>query len=133
MQIIAKTRYLRQSSQKVNLVAALIRRKKAPEALELLDHIPNRAAKSLGLLIRQGIGNAKNNFNLEPGTLIIEAVEVLKGPLMKRSRFASRGRVNQIQKKSSHLKLILQGEKPKNKGNSSRKVREKGSKDGPKS
>ena len=123
MQIIAKTRYLRQSSQKINLVVALIRRKKALEALELLNHVPNRAAKPLSLLIRQGIGNAKNNFNLEPETLMIETVEVLKGPLMKRSRFASRGRVNQIQKKSSHLKLILKGKKPK----------KKGSEDGPKS
>jgi len=131
-QIIAKTRYLRQSSQKINLVAALIRRRKALEALELLDHIPNRAAKPLSLLIRQGIGNAKNNFNLEPETLVIETVEVLKGPLMKRYRFASRGRVNQIQKKSSHLRLILKGEKPGKKKSLSRKVREKGKKSGSK-
>jgi len=114
--IIAKTKYLRQSPQKVNSAAALIRQKKALLALELLDHVPNRAARSLSLLIRQGIGNAKNNFNLEPETLVIETVEVLKGPMMKRTRFASRGRVNQIQKKSSHLKLVLKGEKPKKKG-----------------
>ncbi len=133
MQIIAKTKYLRQSPQKVNLVAAVIRRKRASEALELLDHIPNRAAKPLSLLIRQGIGNAKNNFNLEPETLVIETVEVLKAPMMKRTHFASRGRVNQIQKRSSHLKLVLSGEKPKKKKSLARKGQEKGKKNGSKS
>jgi large subunit ribosomal protein L22 len=129
IEVIARTKYLPVSPQKVGQVADLVRRRKALAAIDLLDHVNKRAAKPLSLLIRQAVGNAKNNFNLEPELLTIDRIEVLKGPMMKRHRFASRGRVHQIQKKMSHLKLVLKGEKP----SITKKKVKKGDQDGSKS
>lgn len=81
--------------------------------MEILQNLDKRATQPVLLTLKQAIGNAVNNFNLDKGELKIKTVEIGKGPTYKRWRFVARGRVFQVQKKTGHIRMILEGEKEK--------------------
>ena len=85
----------------------------AQQAVDLLEQMNVRSAKKMLLLVKQGIGNAANNFNLDKKTLRIKTVEVGKGPIIKRARFVSRGRVHSIHKPTAHVKMVFEAEAEK--------------------
>jgi len=107
MAVIAKLRYLRIAPRKVRLVADLIRRKKAEEAQNILQFTNKRAAPVLLKLLKTAISNAKNNFRLDEGNLYISKILVDGGPMLKRWRARARGQAYEIQKKTSHVTIIL--------------------------
>ncbi len=107
MKVTAKLRYLRIAPRKVRLVADLIRGKRVSEALTLLGVLPKRATTSLIKLLKQAIANAKNNFQLAESNLYIYKIFVDEGPKLKRWRPRARGQALEIQKKTSHITLIL--------------------------
>lgn len=107
MAVIAKLRYLRIAPRKVRLVADLIRRKKAEEAQNILQFTNKRAAPVLLKLLKTAISNAKNNFRLDEGNLYISKILVDGGPMLKRWRARARGQAFEIQKKTSHVTIIL--------------------------
>ena len=115
MSITAKLRYLRIAPRKVRLTADLIRGKKVQEALNQLQFITKRAALPLTKLLKSAMANARNNFGLEEGNLYISKITVDEGPKLKRWMPRARGRVTEIQKKTSHITLILDeiAKKPK--------------------
>jgi len=110
MEIIAKSDFLRISPRKLNLVAQTIKGLKAVFALEVLKNLNKKAANLLVLTLRQGIGNAVNNFNLDKESLVIKKIEVGKGPILKRGQPVARGRWHPILKRTSNLKIFLEGE-----------------------
>jgi len=124
MEVKAKLSYLRISPRKVRLVADLIRGKKAKEAAALLSFTVKKAAKPMKKLLDSAIANAKNNFQAEEDTLYISKIMVDGAPMLKRWRARSRGRSMQIQKKASHITIILDGEKKDSKKASKRKKHE---------
>lgn len=107
MAVIAKLRYLRIAPRKVRLVADLIRRKKTEEAQNILQFTNKRAAPILLKLLKTAISNAKNNFRLDEGNLYISKILVDGGPMLKRWRARARGQAFEIQKKTSHVTIIL--------------------------
>lgn len=113
MEVIAKSKYIRISARKMRLVADLIRGLKADEALEVLNHLNKSAAQPLFLTLKQAIGNAVNNFNLNKENLLLKRLEIGEGPTFKRGRFVSRGRWHPILKRTSHITMVLEGEKKK--------------------
>ena len=115
MPVTAKLRYLRIAPRKVRLTADLIRGKKVQEALNQLQFITKRAALPLTKLLKSAMANARNNFGLEEGNLYISKITVDEGPKLKRWMPRARGRVTEIQKKTSHITLMLDEitEKPK--------------------
>jgi len=113
MEVIAKSDFLRISPRKLNLVARPIRGLKVVYALEVLKNLNKKAADFLILTLRQGIGNAVNNFNLDKESLVIKKIEIGKGPVLKRGRPVSRGRWHPILKRTSNLKIFLEGEEIK--------------------
>ena len=113
MEVIAQTKFVRQTPRKLRLVAAEIRGLKALEAEIILKSFNKKAARLLLKTLRQGIANAENNFHLEKDNLKIKRLEISKGPQMKRYRFVAKGRVHQILKKMAHIKIILEGEEEK--------------------
>jgi large subunit ribosomal protein L22 len=113
MEVIAKSVFIRQTPRKLLLVADQIRGLMAQEAMVILKNLDKQAAEPLLLTLRQGVGNAVNNFHLDPESLKIKKLEVNRGPTGKRWRFVARGRVHQVQKKSSHIKIVLEGEERK--------------------
>jgi large subunit ribosomal protein L22 len=108
MEIIAKSTFLRPTPRKLRLVADQIRGLDVVQAEAILKNLNKKAAKPLLLVLRQGVGNAVNNFKLNKDNLRIKQLEIGEGPRMKRVRFVSRGRIHQIQKRLSHIKMILE-------------------------
>ena len=100
-------RYLRIAPRKVRLVADLIRGKSVKEAKAILEFTRKRAAKPLLKLLNSAIVAAKNNFNLSEEKLFISKILVDEGPKFKRIMPRGRGRSATIQKKTSHISLVL--------------------------
>lgn len=95
------------SPQKANLVAALVRNKKAQEAVNILRFTPKKAAPILRKLIQSAIANAENNFKQNKEDLQIKSIVVTQGPMYKRRNPVSRGRAHPILKKTSHIRIEL--------------------------
>jgi len=105
--VTAKLRYLKIASRKVRLVANLIRGKKIEEAQNILNFTIKKASLPLLKLLKQAIANAKNNFQLNESNLFITKILVDEVPKYKRWRARSRGKAEQIQKKTSHITIVL--------------------------
>jgi large subunit ribosomal protein L22 len=91
-------------------VADMIRYKPALQARNILNFTPNRSARPLMTLLNSAVANAKNNFKLEVGNLFLEKIEVNDGRKLKRSRPRAKGSAYPIQKKTSHVILVLTDE-----------------------
>lgn len=107
MPSVAKLRYLRIAPRKVRLVADLIRGKSVKEAETLLSFQTKRAARPLLKLLKSALANAKNNLKMNTDNLYISKITVDEGPKFKRWRPRARGRAYMIQKKTSHITLVL--------------------------
>ncbi len=106
MPIIAKLSYLRIAHRKVRLVVDLIRGKPVEEAQVILSFTIKRAAKPVLKLLKSAVANAKHNFQIEDN-LYITKITVDGGPMRKKARARARGLAFPIQKKTSHITLIL--------------------------
>ena len=107
-EISAKLNHLRIAPRKVRLVADLIRGENALKALAFLDHTSQKSAGPIAKLLKSAIANAKNNFQLDDKNLRIAKITVDEGPKLKRWRPRSMGRAFGIQKKTSHITLVLE-------------------------
>jgi large subunit ribosomal protein L22 len=99
----------RQSPRKVRLVAGLIRGKKVTEAVAELDFLAKRAGLPIKKLLLSAVSNAKN-MGIEMENLFIKELRVDKGITMKRMMPAAMGTGHRINKRTSHLNILL-GEK----------------------
>lgn len=95
------------SPQKVRLVLDMVRGKKVDEALTVLNFLPTPAAKAVAKLIKSAAANAENNFQMSPAELRISNIYCDQGRTLKRYRPQSRGRINPILKRSSHLTVFV--------------------------
>ncbi len=102
---MAKTRMLRTSPQKLNLVAALIRGKKVEKALSDLTFSKKRIADDVKKCLQSAIANAENNHNLDVDELIVAEAWVGKNLVMKRGKPRARGRFGRINKPFSELTI----------------------------
>ena len=107
MSVITKLNYLRISPRKVRLVADLVRRDKVDHAERILNFTVKRAAKPIAKLLKTAIADAHNNFHLNAENLYISKIIVDEGPKYKRWRPRSRGMANKIEKRTSHITLVL--------------------------
>ncbi len=107
MAISAKIKYLRISPRKVRMVADLIRNKTVGEAEAILKFTTKKASKPLLKLLESSIANAKNNFKKDISSLYISSIMVDGGPILKRTMPRSRGTAFAIQKKTSHITIVL--------------------------
>ena len=103
----AKTKMLRTSPQKLNLVAALIRGKKVDKALADLTFSHKRIAGDVKKCLQSAIANAENNHNLDVDNLIVAEAWVGKNMVMKRGRPRARGRYGKIMKPFSEITIKL--------------------------
>ncbi len=107
MLIKAKLNYLRIAPRKVRLVADLIRGQEVAKALSQLQFLNKKGADVLMKLLQSAIANARNDFQIKESNLFISKITIDEGPKLKRWRAISRGRAAPIQKKTSHITLIL--------------------------
>ena len=102
---MAKTRLLRTSPQKLNLVAAMIRGKKVEKALSDLTFSKRRIAIDVKKTLQSAIANAENNHNLDVDELIVAEAYVGKNLTMKRGRPRARGRFGRIHKPFAEITI----------------------------
>ena len=98
---------IRVSPQKLNLVAQLIRGKKAARALSDLEFSNKRIAETVRKCRQSAIANAENNHDLDVDSLIVAEAHVGQSIVMKRFMARGRGRASRIQKPFAHLTIIV--------------------------
>jgi large subunit ribosomal protein L22 len=106
-QASAKLSRLRVSPQKLNLVAGLIRRRKAEDALVQLQFCSKRIAGDVRKLLQSAIANAENNHDLDIDRLVVSEVRVGKAFTIKRFRARARGRGARILKPFSNIEIVV--------------------------
>ncbi len=104
---MAKTRMLRTSPQKLNLVAQLIRGKKVDKALTDLTFSKKRISGDVRKCLQSAIANAENNHNLDVDELIVAEAWVGKNMTMKRGRPRARGRFGKILKPFAEVTILV--------------------------
>ncbi|HXR50374.1 MAG TPA: 50S ribosomal protein L22 [Verrucomicrobiae bacterium] len=110
MAVKAVAKGVHMSPRKVAVVAALVRGRSVEDALTILDHTPRRSALAVKKVIMSAKANAAHNHNYKPATLQITEISVTPGPRIKRYRPAAHGRALPFQRKSSHIRVIVDGE-----------------------
>jgi len=98
---------IRGSAQKLNLVAGLIRGKKAGEALNILQFSTKAMAVDVRKVLASAIANAENNHNLDVDALVVYEASVGKSIAMKRFATRARGRSTRIVKPFSRLRVVV--------------------------
>ena len=96
----------RQSPRKVRLVATLLKGKKVDEAIAELDFLAKRAGLPIKKLLLSAVANAKQ-MGIEKENLFIKELRVDKGIVMKRMMPAAMGTGHRINKRTSHVNILL--------------------------
>ncbi len=124
MAVKAVARGVKISPRKVAAVAALVRGRSVEDALVILSHTPRRSATAVSKVIASAKANADHNHGYKPATLMITEIGVTPGPRIKRYRPAAHGRALPFQRKSSHIRVIVDGEKREVKKPAAKKTEE---------
>src|SRR5579872_145345 len=103
----AVLRNLRTSPRKLNLVAQLIRGKKASAALAELTFSTRRIAKDVRKVLQSAIANAENNHQLDVDRLYVKEATVGHSFALKRFHARARGRAGRVEKPFSHLTVVV--------------------------
>jgi large subunit ribosomal protein L22 len=104
---LAVGRMIRVSPQKLNLVAQLIRGKKAETALADLTFSNKRIARDVKKVLQSAIANAENNHSLDVDDLVVAQAFVGKNLVMKRFAARARGRASRIEKPFSEITIVV--------------------------
>ncbi len=99
------------SPRKTGVVASLVRGRSVSDALVILENTPRRSADAVARVIKSAQANAEHNHSYKPGTLQIVEISVTPGPRLKRYKPAAHGRALPFQKKSSHIRVVVDGDK----------------------
>ncbi len=103
----AVVRYVRMAPRKVRLVVDMVRGRNAAESLALLKYMPQAAARVVEQLLNSAVANAGQKEMGEPEDLRVVRAFVDGGPIYKRFRPRSMGRANPIQKRTSHITIVV--------------------------
>ena len=106
-EVRAAAKWLRISPRKARLVVEHIRGRTVPEARTVLAFTERAAAREVEKLLRSAVSNAEANHGLIGDDLVVKAVYVDAGPVIKRWRAAARGRSVRIRKRTCHITLTL--------------------------
>lgn len=112
MDIKVKLRYLKIAPRKVRLAADVVRGESVVRAKSLLTFMVKKPSEPLLKLLNSGIAAAKNEYGIEESKLYISEIKVDEAPKIKRWMPRARGSAAPIQKKSSHITLVLSGGEP---------------------
>src|SRR5438309_7172955 len=107
MDYIATHRFADMSARKIRPFAALIRGKRADEALEALRFLPNKSARLLEQVLKSALGNAEDRGARDIDDLIVTESRVDGGPIMKRIMPRARGTAYPIKRRYSHIHITV--------------------------
>ena len=107
MDVKAAARYMRISPRKVRQVIDLVRGKRIDEALGILRNTPKKASGMIEKVINSAVANAENNEGMSVNDLYIAEAYADEGPTMKRFRPRAMGQASPINKRTSHITIIV--------------------------
>lgn len=102
---IAKT--VRIAPRKARLVADLIRGKKVGEAYAILKNTDKKASEIIEKVLMSAVANADHNLNLDVNTLVVKEAFVNEGTTLKRFRARAKGSASRINKRTSHITVVV--------------------------
>ena len=110
MEAKAIAKGLRIAPRKARLVIDLVRGKSVEEADKILSNLNKDAARMSKKVLTSAVANAENNLGLDKTKLYIKEAYVNEGQTMKRMKFGSRGHVDPIRKRTSHITIVVSDE-----------------------
>ena len=106
MEATAKVTFVRIAPRKVKIVLDLIRNQPAEKAAAILKYTPKAACEVVAKLLKSAMANAENK-DMDMSKLYVAECYVCQGPTLKRIRPRAQGRAFRINKKTSHITLVL--------------------------
>lgn len=107
METRAVAKYIRMSPMKIRIVLDLVRGKNIDEAFAILRYTPKDAAVVVNKVLKSAVSNAENNNNLDRDRLYICEAYAGQGPTLKRFRPHAQGRAFRINKRTSHVTIVV--------------------------
>jgi large subunit ribosomal protein L22 len=104
----ASARYTRITPMKARRVVDMVRGLPVGDALALLQFAPQAASTTVYKVLESAIANAETTEGLDAGDLVVSGAQVDEGPTMKRWRPRAQGRATRINKRTSHITLVVQ-------------------------
>ncbi|WP_062349823.1 50S ribosomal protein L22 [Bacillus kwashiorkori] len=111
MEAKAVARTVRIAPRKARLVMDLIRGKQVGEAMAILKLTPKAASPIIEKVLKSAIANAEHNYEMDTNSLVVSKAFVDEGPTLKRFRPRAQGRASQINKRTSHITIVLSEKK----------------------
>lgn len=108
MEVRAINKYTGVSAQKARLVVNEMRGRQAEEALEILQFMPQSAAKVVSKTIKSALANATENYGLDAEDMYISKIVADDAPIRRWRRFGARGRFKPWIRRSSHITVVLE-------------------------
>ena len=109
VEVTATGKNLRVSPTKIRPIAENFRGQPAEKALDSLRFVPRKGAVYLAKVLKSALANARDSKNIDPKELRIKDVLVDEGTSLKRTRPVARGSAHQILKRTSQIKIVLEG------------------------
>jgi large subunit ribosomal protein L22 len=107
MQAKAVAKTVRIAPRKVRLVVDLIRGKDVGEAIAILKNTRRSASPIVEKVINSAVANAEHNYEMDVDNLVIQEAYVNEGVTLKRFRPRAQGRASQINKRTSHITVVV--------------------------
>ncbi|GAA1927020.1 50S ribosomal protein L22 [Nocardioides hwasunensis] len=104
----ASARYVRITPMKARRVVDMVRGLQVDEALTLLQFAPQAASETVYKVLESAVANAETTESLNRADLVLSVAMVDEGPTMKRWRPRAQGRATRINKRTSHITLVVQ-------------------------
>ena len=104
----ASARFVRITPMKARRVVDMVRGMAVDDALALLQFAPQAASETVYKVLESAVANATGTEDLDRGMLVISKAMVDEGPTMKRWRPRAQGRASRINKRTSHITLVVQ-------------------------
>ena len=107
MEAKAHLKFARISPRKVKIVCDLIRGKDVKMAQAILQNTPKTASELMIKLLGSAVANAENNFGMDPEKLYVSETYANPGPILKRGMPRAQGRMYRINKRTSHITIVV--------------------------
>lgn len=111
MQAKAVVRTVRIAPRKARLVLDLIRGKQVGEAVAILNLTPKAASPIVDKVLKSALANAEHNYEMDVNNLVVSEAYANEGPTLKRFRPRAMGRASAINKRTSHITIVLSEKK----------------------
>ena len=104
----ARARFVRITPMKARRVVDMVRGMPVDDALSLLQFAPQSASETVYKILESAVANAETTEGLDTHDLVVSVAQVDEGPTMKRWRPRAQGRATRINKRTSHITLVVQ-------------------------